>query len=158
MASEDILLIKGERVGNYLPFWKMSAIKVKVNTFDTELEFTVQKKTKGKALFDQVIQTTGIREVRKEQPPSKLSSNCLKHICWFLKVWYFGLEFTTSTEKKAWLNLEKKIAKQNVKAEAVLKFDFKFKYYPENVEDVIQEQTLKLFYLQVSHKHNLSKS
>ena len=37
---------------------------VKVSTADTELQFSIQNKTAGKALFDQVITTTGIREVR----------------------------------------------------------------------------------------------
>ena len=37
--------------------------KVRVTTFESELEFTIQNKTLGQTLFDQVIQTTGIREV-----------------------------------------------------------------------------------------------
>ena len=40
-------------------------IKVRVKTFESELEFTIQNKTLGQTLFDQVVQTTGIREVRK---------------------------------------------------------------------------------------------
>ena len=38
-------------------------INVKVSTADTELQFAIQKSTSVKALFDQVITTTGIREV-----------------------------------------------------------------------------------------------
>ncbi len=37
--------------------------KVKVSTLDTELQFMIHNKTTGKALFDLVIQTTGLREV-----------------------------------------------------------------------------------------------
>ena len=40
-------------------------IKVRVKTFESELEFTIQNKTLGQTLFDQVVQTTGIREVRR---------------------------------------------------------------------------------------------
>ena len=31
-----------------------SLIKVRVSTYDTELEYTIKKKTKGQALFEQV--------------------------------------------------------------------------------------------------------
>lgn len=37
---------------------------VKVSTADTELQFAIQNKTTGRALFDQVISATGLREVR----------------------------------------------------------------------------------------------
>ena len=40
-----------------------AGINVRVLTMDTELEFTIQKKTTGKNLFDQVVQTTGLREI-----------------------------------------------------------------------------------------------
>ena len=40
-----------------------AATKVRVTTFESELEFTIQNKTLGQTLFDQVVQTTGIREV-----------------------------------------------------------------------------------------------
>ena len=40
-----------------------TATKVRVTTFESELEFTIQNKTVGQTLFDQVVQTTGIREV-----------------------------------------------------------------------------------------------
>lgn len=43
-------------------------ISIKVTTADTELQFAVAKQSSTQALFDQVITTTGIREVR----------NCLK--------------------------------------------------------------------------------
>ena len=40
-----------------------TATKVRVTTFESELEFTIQNKTVGQTLFDQVVQTTGLREV-----------------------------------------------------------------------------------------------
>ena len=35
---------------------------IRVTTADTELQFGIRDKTVGKALFDQVISTTGLRE------------------------------------------------------------------------------------------------
>ena len=64
---------------NLRPF-KMPQQTVKVATADTELQFAIQSKTTGKALFDQIINTTGLREVNKykqtsevKQPPSPRS-------------------------------------------------------------------------------------
>jgi len=103
-------------------------ISIKVTTADTELQFAVAKQSSTQALFDQVITTTGIREV-----------------------WYFGLQFTDKYETPAWINLQKRLDQHKLKEElAVQKFSFKFKYFPENVADeVIQDITLKLLYLQV---------
>jgi len=100
---------------------------VRVLTMDTELEFTIQNKTTGKLLFDQVIQTTGLRE----------------H-------WYFGLQYTDIKGMEAWLALDKKVADQKIKKEATLQFKFRVKFFPENVVDeIIQDSTLRLLYLQV---------
>jgi len=102
-------------------------INVRVLSLDTELEFTIQSKTTGKVLFDQIIQTTGLREV-----------------------WYFGLQYTDTRGNPAWLNLDKKVKDQDIKKEATLQFKFRFKCYPENVEEeLIQEQTTRLLYLQI---------
>ena len=65
---------------------------MRVLTMDTELEFTIQTKTTGKLLFDQVIQTTGLRE----------------H-------WYFGLQYTDIKGMEAWLALDKKVADQKAR-------------------------------------------
>lgn len=94
---------------------------------DTELEFTILSKTTGKLLFDQVVQTTGLREI-----------------------WYFGLQYTDSLGMESWLNLDKKVQDQKVKKEATLQFKFRVRFYPENVVDeIIQGSTLRLLYLQV---------
>lgn len=94
---------------------------------DTELEFTILSKTSGKLLFDQVVQTTGLREI-----------------------WYFGLQYTDSLGMESWLNLDKKVQDQKVKKEATLQFKFRVRFYPENVVDeIIQGSTLRLLYLQV---------
>jgi len=102
-------------------------INVRVLTMDTELEFTILNKTTGKLLFDQVVQTTGLREI-----------------------WYFGLQYTDSLGTESWLNLDKKVQDQKVKKEATLQFKFRVRFYPENVVDeIIQGSTLRLLYLQV---------
>ena len=132
--------------------------KVRVTTFESELEFTIQNKTLGQTLFDQVIQTTGIREVNYYISYKIVSKKTyMKKIYFpptifqtFLQTWYFGLSFTDVNGHQSWLDTGKKISKQKVKKENVLKFQFMFKYFPENVEDeVIQDSTLKLLYLQV---------
>ena len=100
---------------------------VKVSTADTELQFAIQSKATGKSLFDNIILTTGIREI-----------------------WYFGLQYLDNRNQEAWLQNDKKVVQQPLKKESVLKFNFRFKIFPENVADeVIQDVTLKLLYLQV---------
>ena len=100
---------------------------VRVTTADTELQFGIQPKTIGKALFDQVIATTGIRES-----------------------WYFGLQFTDTRGNQGWLDMDKKVLKQDLKKESPFRFEFKFKHFPENVADeVIQDVTLKHLFVQV---------
>lgn len=67
-----------------------------------------------------------------------------------IKVWYFGLKYIDVQQQPAWLDFTKKIKQQSIKPEQLLKLDFRFKYYPENVADeVIQDITLKLLFLQV---------
>ena len=49
-------------------------INVRVSTYESELEFTIQEKTTGETLFDQVVKATGIREVKFQLPvPGKLT-------------------------------------------------------------------------------------
>jgi hypothetical protein len=50
--------------------------------------------------------------------------------------------------------MDKKIMQQEIKKEqALILLNFRFKFYPENVADeVIQDVTLKLLYLQVRKK------
>uniref|UniRef100_A0A0M3K1X5 Moesin/ezrin/radixin homolog 1 n=1 Tax=Anisakis simplex TaxID=6269 RepID=A0A0M3K1X5_ANISI len=103
------------------------AINVRVTTMDAELEFAIQPSTTGKQLFDQVVKTVGLREI-----------------------WYFGLQYTDTKGFPTWLKLNKKVVVQDVKKEQTLLFKFRAKFYPENVqEEIIQDVTLRLFYLQV---------
>ncbi|XP_026141238.1 radixin-like isoform X1 [Carassius auratus] len=102
-------------------------INVRVTTMDAELEFAIQSVTTGKQLFEQVVKTVGLREI-----------------------WYFGLQYTDTKGFLTWLKLEKKVSSQEVKQENPLQFKFRAKYYPEDVaEELIQDITKKLFFLQV---------
>ena len=66
------------------------------------------------------------------------------------QTWYFGLCYTDSHNQPAWLIKSKKISKQDLKKDSVKKFQFKFKYFPENVADeVIQDNTMRMLYRQV---------
>ncbi|XP_072122031.1 ezrin-like isoform X3 [Mobula birostris] len=94
---------------------------------DAELEFAIQPNTTGKQLFDQVVKTVGLREV-----------------------WYFGLQYTDNKGYLNWLKLEKKVSQQDLKKESPVQFKFRIKFFPEDVsEELIQEITQKLFFLQV---------
>ncbi|KAM8854857.1 radixin-like isoform 1-T1 [Spinachia spinachia] len=102
-------------------------INVRVTTMDAELEFAIQPNTTGKQLFDQVVNTVGLREV-----------------------WFFGLQCTDSKGYVTWLKLNKKVTRQDVKKENPLQFKLRAKFFPEDVsEELIQEVTQKLFFLQV---------
>nr|CAD7456711.1 unnamed protein product [Timema tahoe] len=104
-------------------------MNVRVTTMDAELEFAIQQTTTGKQLFDQVVKTIGLREV-----------------------WFFGLQYTDSKGDLTWIKLYKKVMSQDVKKENPLQFKFRAKFYPEDVaEEIIQDITLRLFYLQVKN-------
>ncbi|XP_016984669.1 moesin/ezrin/radixin homolog 1-like [Drosophila rhopaloa] len=105
------------------------AINVRVTTADAVLEFAIQSTATGKQLFDQVVTTIGLREV-----------------------WFFGLQYTDSNNESTWMKLCDKVMNQDVKKENPLQFRFRAKFYPEDVaEELIQDITLSLFYLQVKN-------
>ncbi|XP_076060401.1 moesin isoform X1 [Oratosquilla oratoria] len=106
-----------------------TTVNVRVTTMDAELEFAIQPNTTGKQLFDQVVKTIGLREI-----------------------WFFGLQYVDSKGYTTWLKLNKKVLSQDVKKETPLQFKFRAKFYPEDVaEEIIQDITLRLFYLQVKN-------
>uniref|UniRef100_A0AAY5F175 FERM domain-containing protein n=1 Tax=Electrophorus electricus TaxID=8005 RepID=A0AAY5F175_ELEEL len=103
-----------------------SFVNVRVTTMDAELEFAIQAVTTGKQLFEQVVKTVGLREV-----------------------WYFGLQYMDNKGYLTWLKMEKKVLSL-IFRESPLQFMFRAKYYPEDVqEELIQDITRKLFFLQV---------
>ncbi|XP_054731210.1 moesin/ezrin/radixin homolog 1 isoform X3 [Anastrepha obliqua] len=117
------------RLPRYVGSWKQKTLNVRVTTMDAELEFAIQHTTTGKQLFDQVVKTIGLREV-----------------------WFFGLQYTDSKGDSTWIKLYKKVLNQDVKKENPLQFRFRAKFYPEDVaEELIQDITLRLFYLQVKN-------
>merc|ERR1712061_933406 len=60
--------------------------------------------------------------------------------------------YTDSKGYQTWLKLNKKVLSQDVKKESPLQFKFRAKFYPEDVADeLIQDITLRLFYLQVKN-------
>ncbi|XP_077366326.1 ezrin b isoform X2 [Festucalex cinctus] len=103
------------------------AVNINVNALDSELEFAVLPSAYGKVVFDQVVKTIGLREV-----------------------WYFGLQYMDGKDYLTWLKLEKKVSQQDVRKDNPLYFKFRAKYFPEEVnEELIQEATQKLFFMQV---------
>ncbi|KAJ3588170.1 hypothetical protein NHX12_011764 [Muraenolepis orangiensis] len=94
---------------------------------DAELEFSILHSTTGKQLFDQIVKTIGLRET-----------------------WFFGLQYQDSKGFSTWLKLNKRVTAQDVKRENPLLIKFRGKFYPEDVADeLIQEATQRLFFLQV---------
>ena len=124
------------------------AVNVRVTTIDAELEFAIQPNTTGKQLFDQVISRD-----------FDINNNLWFHEFFLFQVvktiglreiWFFGLQYTDSKGYTTWLKLNKKVLSQDVKKESPLQFKFRAKFYPEDVADeLIQDITLRLFYLQV---------
>ncbi|KAG8455650.1 hypothetical protein GDO86_001731 [Hymenochirus boettgeri] len=83
-------------------------------------------KWKGKDLFDLVCRTLGLRET-----------------------WFFGLQYTIK-DTIAWLKMDKKVLDHDVPKEEPVTFHFLAKFYPENVEEeLVQDITQHLFFLQV---------
>ncbi|XP_059222165.1 moesin/ezrin/radixin homolog 1 isoform X2 [Stomoxys calcitrans] len=156
------------------------ALNVRVTTMDAELEFAIQQTTTGKQLFDQVVKTIGLREVwffglqytdsKGDSTWIKLykkpESPALKTIKYLKKVKKYvdkrtadghpnnndetddsdGEDMTGSMPFSTW------VMNQDVKKENPLQFRFRAKFYPEDVaEELIQDITLRLFYLQVKN-------
>ncbi|XP_033829939.1 moesin-like [Periophthalmus magnuspinnatus] len=94
---------------------------------DAELEFAILPSTTGKQLFDQIVKTIGLRET-----------------------WFFGLQYQDSKGFATWLKLNKRVTAQDVRRDNPLLIKFRAKFYPEDVsEELIQEATQRLFFLQV---------
>uniref|UniRef100_A0A8C7NAV0 Moesin n=1 Tax=Oncorhynchus kisutch TaxID=8019 RepID=A0A8C7NAV0_ONCKI len=66
------------------------------------------------------------------------------------EVWFFGLQYQDTKGFSTWLKLNKKVTAQDVRKESPLLFKFRAKFFPEDVsEELIQEATQRLFFLQV---------
>ncbi|VDN27029.1 unnamed protein product, partial [Gongylonema pulchrum] len=83
----------------------------------------------GRHLFDTVCRIIGLREI-----------------------WYFGLQFVNKKGIPCWLQMDKKVNKQEVpkQADGSIHLIFLVKFYPEDVEEeLIQDITRHLFFLQI---------
>uniref|UniRef100_A0A673VVF9 Moesin-like n=1 Tax=Salmo trutta TaxID=8032 RepID=A0A673VVF9_SALTR len=66
------------------------------------------------------------------------------------ETWFFGLQYQDSKGFSTWLKLNKRVTAQDVRRENPLLIKFRAKFYPEDVaEELIQEATQRLFFLQV---------
>ncbi|VBB31861.1 unnamed protein product [Acanthocheilonema viteae] len=103
---------------------------VKVSTMDADLEkITVEPDCTGRQLFDTVCRIIGLREI-----------------------WFFGLQFVNKKGIPCWLQMDKKINKQEVpkQEDGSMHLIFLVKFYPEDVEEeLIQDITRHLFFLQI---------
>nr|BAF49216.1 Mt-merlin [Molgula tectiformis] len=102
-------------------------INVCISTFDADLEFVVKSTAKGRAIFDLVCQTIGLRET-----------------------WYFGLSYQGS-HRQAWVKPNRQLIKHDIsRTNEQYQLQFLAKFYPETVADeLIQEITRHLFFLQI---------
>uniref|UniRef100_A0A3Q3VVL0 FERM domain-containing protein n=1 Tax=Mola mola TaxID=94237 RepID=A0A3Q3VVL0_MOLML len=108
---------------------------VRICTMESDMEFSCEVKWKGKDLFDLVCRTLGLRET-----------------------WFFGLRYNIK-DTVAWLKMEKKVLDQEVPKEEPITLHFLAKFYPENAEDeLVQDITQHLFFLQVLQFHLVSSS
>ncbi|KAI8121203.1 hypothetical protein FF38_10269 [Lucilia cuprina] len=151
------------------------ALNVRVTTMDAELEFAIQQTTTGKQLFDQVVKTIGLREVwffglqytdsKGDSTWIKLykkpESPAIKTIKYLKRVKKYVDKKTADGHHHHHQNQndesddsdgEDMVMNQDVKKENPLQFRFRAKFYPEDVaEELIQDITLRLFYLQVKN-------
>lgn len=92
---------------------------------DTELEFAVPPKTKGRDLFVQISRNLGLRET-----------------------WFFGLMYRGSNNEQIWFDSSKKSV-TDIKFSA-RNLKYRVKYYPEDIGlELIEDTTIRYFYLQV---------
>ncbi|XP_061435284.1 moesin/ezrin/radixin homolog 1-like [Lethenteron reissneri] len=100
-------------------------VAVRVLTMDADMDFEIQPTATGKQLLDQVARTIGLKEV-----------------------WYFGLAYNNKHGDK-WLSFNKKVLSQvKSDASAVATLRLWVRFYPEDVDEIIQDVTLRLLYLQ----------
>ncbi|KAH8238334.1 hypothetical protein KR032_004082 [Drosophila birchii] len=153
---------------------KRKTLNVRVTTMDAELEFAIQSTTTGKQLFDQVVKTIGLREVwffglqytdskgdltwiklyKKPESPAIKTIKYLKRVKKYVDKKTAadnnGINQAETSEDDD--DADDMVMNQDVKKENPLQFRFRAKFYPEDVaEELIQDITLRLFYLQVKN-------
>jgi len=113
---------------NMWPTRAKKLLTVHIQTLDVDMEFSVPYKATGKEVFDKVTNTMGLRET-----------------------WYFGLQSTKTTAGQMWIIDEKRIVDQVYISDdnKPVQLNLLVKFYPQDVNDLIQDITKHLFYLQV---------
>ncbi|ESO87250.1 hypothetical protein LOTGIDRAFT_107124, partial [Lottia gigantea] len=102
-------------------------LKVEVNTMEYDLMFTIQSKTTGLQMLYDVIAPIGLTDM-----------------------WFFGLQYVDCKGYTRWLKLNKKVINQDVKKETPLQFQFRTKFFPEDVsEELFTDISQSLIFLQV---------
>ncbi|XP_037889299.1 moesin/ezrin/radixin homolog 1 isoform X1 [Glossina fuscipes] len=177
VSSDNHIRLKRYTSGGSL---KQKTLNVRVTTMDAELEFAIQQTTTGKQLFDQVVKTIGLREVwffglqytdskgdstwiklyKKPESPAIKTIKYLKRVKKYVdkKTQDGGQQHDDDTDDSDEEDLTGSmpfstwVMNQDVKKENPLQFRFRAKFYPEDVaEELIQDITLRLFYLQVKN-------
>lgn len=101
-------------------------ITVHIQTLDVDMEFSVPHRATGKEIFEKVCNTMGLRET-----------------------WYFGLGQSTKAGL-VWIQDEKRIIDQvYISDDKPAQFNLLVKFYPLDVNDLIQDITKHLFFLQI---------
>ncbi|XP_012988213.2 neurofibromin 2a (merlin) [Esox lucius] len=102
---------------------------VRITTMDADMECSCEVKSTGKYLFDLVCRALGLRET-----------------------WFFGLQYDVK-DTVAWIKMDKKVLDHDVSKEDPVTLHFLAKFYPENAEEeLVQDITQHLFFLQVRRK------
>lgn len=101
-------------------------ITVHIQTLEVDMEFSVPYRATGKEVFDKVTTTMGLRET-----------------------WYFGLQCVKAGQM--WMIDEKRIVDQVYidDGNKPVQLNLLVKFYPLDVNDLIQDITKHLFFLQV---------
>ncbi|XP_062873699.1 NF2, moesin-ezrin-radixin like (MERLIN) tumor suppressor a [Trichomycterus rosablanca] len=101
---------------------------VRIVMMDADLEFSCEVKWKGKDLFELVCRTLGLRET-----------------------WFFGLQYDVK-DAVAWVKMDKRVLDHDMPKQEPIVLNFLAKFYPENAEELVQDITQHLFFLQVKQK------
>ncbi|KAK5649232.1 hypothetical protein RI129_000261 [Pyrocoelia pectoralis] len=109
---------------NSFVYFLANHTEIKITTMDTELEFAVPPKTRGRELFLQISRNLGLRET-----------------------WFFGLMYKGANNEEIWFDSSKKSV-NDIKFNA-RNLKYRVKYFPEDIgQELIEDTTIRYFYLQ----------
>lgn len=148
---------------------KSKSFQCTVRTFDSELEFSPEVRSKHPVLFiapeyfggsllfyglTSRIQHIHVWDLFTQLQHRATGRYLFDLVCRTIglrETWYFGLQYNDAKDNPVWLKMDKKVLDQGVTTQnGSVAFVFCAKFYPENVsEELIQEITQHLFFLQV---------